>query len=31
MSVICPGYEVPSRQVFTENKIPALYYEKNVE
>lgn len=27
MSVICPGYEVPSRQVFSENKIPALYYE----
>lgn len=27
MSVIYPGYEVPSRQVFTENKIPALYYE----
>jgi len=27
MSVICPGYKVPSRQVFTENKLPALYYE----
>lgn len=27
MSVICPEYEVPSRQVFTENIIPALYYK----
>lgn len=27
MSVICPGFKVPSRQVFSDNKIPALYYE----
>lgn len=27
MSVICPGYTIPSRQVFADNKIPALYFE----
>lgn len=27
MSVICPGYVISSRQVFSDNKIPALYYE----
>jgi len=27
ISVLCPGYEVPSRQVFSDSKIPALYYE----
>lgn len=27
MSVLCPGYEVPNRKVFSDNKIPALYYE----
>jgi len=27
MSVICPGYTIASRQVFADNKIPALYFE----
>ncbi|XP_050065796.1 zinc finger BED domain-containing protein 6-like [Aphis gossypii] len=27
MSVICPGYTIPSRQFFADNKIPALYFE----
>lgn len=27
MYVICPGYTIPSRQVFADNKIPALYFE----
>jgi len=25
MAVLCPGYIVPSRQVFADTKIPAIY------
>jgi hypothetical protein len=25
MTVLCSGYAVPSRQVFTDTKIPAIY------
>lgn len=25
LAVLCPNYSVPSKQVFTENKIPSLY------
>lgn len=27
MSVLCPGYKIPSRKVFADSKIPALYHE----
>lgn len=27
ISVICPGYTIPSHQVFADTKIPALYHE----
>lgn len=27
MSTICPGYRIPSRQMFSDTKIPALYHE----
>lgn len=30
MAVLCPNYIVPSRQVFTDSKIPSLYADVKV-